>query len=108
MIALPAFFRICGPRQPRCMCGACMREGAPMPRVHAFAMVPPNFPSHFLAQSDFGRSGPSALWGAQASDLSKNRVVARRAARIPTWGSTKYQETDDAKGHRQVVKPDEG
>jgi len=38
----------------------------------------------FRGQSDFGRSGLRALAGAIASDLSKNRVVARRAARTAT------------------------
>jgi hypothetical protein len=57
-------------------------------RCHADCTDPPFWRPIFAVsvdlQSDFGRSGLRAFGGAIASDLSKNRVVARRAARTAT------------------------
>jgi cold shock protein len=44
------------------------------------AFLKPDSSITISVQSDFGRSGLRAPGGAIASDLSKNRVVARRAA----------------------------
>src|SRR5215467_8993842 len=76
--------------------------GAPVGLAKTLILL---FPARAIG---FGRSGRSLLDGRDASDLPKNRLVARLAANAFRVDFDLNEETDDAKGHRQVVQSDEG